>query len=214
MTESDWDDATDPQPLLQFLRDIGWESERKLRLFCCACCRRVWPALDAGEREALRVAERHADGEAGPGSLGLLGRRDPPLSGATFLARGLPREVSHLDLALGTASFCATCGASPAGSYVGERAAQARLLRCLVGSPFWRATAGAARPPGEVYRLALAAYKGRVMPAGTLEAALFLVLADALEEAGCDDAVLRAHLRSEGPHWRGCFALDAVLGKS
>jgi hypothetical protein len=40
------------------------------------------------------------------------------------------------------------------------------------------------------------------------------VLADALEEAGCADALLLAHLRSPGPHVRGCFALDAVRGKS
>ena len=36
----------------------------------------------------------------------------------------------------------------------------------------------------------------------------------ALEEAGCTDAQLLAHVRSPGPHVRGCFAVDAVLGKS
>jgi hypothetical protein len=40
------------------------------------------------------------------------------------------------------------------------------------------------------------------------------VLADALEEAGATDAELLGHLRGPGPHCRGCFALDAVLGKS
>jgi hypothetical protein len=39
------------------------------------------------------------------------------------------------------------------------------------------------------------------------------VLADALEEAGCDDAGLPGHLRSAGPHWRGCWALDLILQK-
>ncbi len=39
------------------------------------------------------------------------------------------------------------------------------------------------------------------------------ILADALEEAGCGDAVLLEHLRSPGPHYRGCFALDLVLAK-
>jgi hypothetical protein len=38
-------------------------------------------------------------------------------------------------------------------------------------------------------------------------------LGDALEVSGCTDAELLAHLRSPGPHVRGCFALDAVLGK-
>jgi hypothetical protein len=39
------------------------------------------------------------------------------------------------------------------------------------------------------------------------------VLGDALEETGMDDAAILSHLRSPGPHGRGCFALDAVLGK-
>jgi hypothetical protein len=39
------------------------------------------------------------------------------------------------------------------------------------------------------------------------------ILADALEEAGCDDAGLLAHLRSPGVHARGCWAVDALLGK-
>ena len=39
------------------------------------------------------------------------------------------------------------------------------------------------------------------------------ILADALEEAGCDAAELLTHLRWPGPHARGCWALDLVLGK-
>jgi len=39
------------------------------------------------------------------------------------------------------------------------------------------------------------------------------VLADALEDAGCTSAELLGHLRSAGPHVRGCWALDLVLGK-
>jgi hypothetical protein len=37
------------------------------------------------------------------------------------------------------------------------------------------------------------------------------ILADALEDAGCDDGDLLAHLRGDGPHVRGCWALDLVL---
>ena len=40
------------------------------------------------------------------------------------------------------------------------------------------------------------------------------VLADALEEAGRTDADLLGHLRSPGPHVRGCWAVDLVLGKN
>ena len=39
------------------------------------------------------------------------------------------------------------------------------------------------------------------------------ILADALEEAGCDAAELLTHLRGPGPHVRGCWAVDLVLGK-
>jgi hypothetical protein len=39
------------------------------------------------------------------------------------------------------------------------------------------------------------------------------VLADALEDAGCTDDELLAHCRGPGPHARGCWALDLILGK-
>ena len=40
------------------------------------------------------------------------------------------------------------------------------------------------------------------------------VLADALEEAGCDDADILAHCRQPGPHVRGCWVADLLLGKA
>jgi hypothetical protein len=40
------------------------------------------------------------------------------------------------------------------------------------------------------------------------------VLADALEEAGCSEAELLGHLRGLGPHVRGCWAVDLLLGKA
>ena len=39
------------------------------------------------------------------------------------------------------------------------------------------------------------------------------VLADALEDGGCADEAILAHLRSAGPHVRGGWAVDLVLGK-
>jgi hypothetical protein len=39
------------------------------------------------------------------------------------------------------------------------------------------------------------------------------ILADALDEAGCTNADLLSHLRGPGPHVRGCWALDLLLGK-
>jgi hypothetical protein len=44
--------------------------------------------------------------------------------------------------------------------------------------------------------------------------AAMLILADALEEAGCDHPNILAHCRGPGPHVRGCWVVDLVLGKS
>ena len=38
-------------------------------------------------------------------------------------------------------------------------------------------------------------------------------LADALLAAGCDDLGILSHRRSDGPHVRGCWVVDLVLGR-
>jgi len=64
-----------------------------------------------------------------------------------------------------------------------------------------------------VVALAQAAYDERELPAGTLDLARLAVLADALEEAGCTAQTILDHLRGPGPHVRGCWAVDLILGK-
>jgi hypothetical protein len=94
----------------------------------------------------------------------------------------------------------------------------ARLLRDIFGPlPFRPVTL----PPsvrtwneGLIQRLAEQAYQLRIMPAGTLDPDRQAVLADALLEAGCDDADIIGHLRGPSPHVMGCWPLDLVLGKS
>jgi len=51
------------------------------------------------------------------------------------------------------------------------------------------------------------------MPEVTLDTARLAVLADALEEAGCDNADILAHCRGPGPHVRGCWVVDLLSGK-
>jgi hypothetical protein len=38
------------------------------------------------------------------------------------------------------------------------------------------------------------------------------VLADALEDAGCDHPRILEHLRGRGPHYPGCWPVDRILG--
>src|SRR5262249_32133478 len=92
--------------------------------------------------------------------------------------------------------------------------ALAHLLRCLFGPlPFRPASPGREREAPTVQALALAAYDERSLPDGHLDPARLAVLSDALEEAGCTDADLLAHLRSSSRHVPGCWVLDLVLGK-
>src|SRR5262249_42891801 len=81
MTEAEWLACQDPAPMLEFLR--GKASDRKLRLFAVACCRRVEFLLDAPfpvTRQALRQAERFADGKIGARALDAAWARAEQLS--------------------------------------------------------------------------------------------------------------------------------------
>src|SRR5262245_40962794 len=62
MTETAWNGCTAPTPMLVFLR--GKASDRKVRLYLVACCRRIWKLLDDEGHRAVLVAERYADGDA------------------------------------------------------------------------------------------------------------------------------------------------------
>src|SRR4029077_19062515 len=62
MNEAEWLACTNPQQMLEFLRDKA--SDRKFRLFACACCRRIWHLLgDERLQKAVAVSEKVADGK-------------------------------------------------------------------------------------------------------------------------------------------------------
>jgi hypothetical protein len=80
------------------------------------------------------------------------------------------------------------------------------LLREVFGNPFRRATVDAAWRTPDVRLLAEGIYAERAfdrMP----------ILADALQDAGCDNDDILNHCRGSGPHVRGCWVVDLVLGK-
>ncbi len=84
---------------------------------------------------------------------------------------------------------------------------QARLLRDLLGNPFRPVTIDPAWRTSTVLALADGIYQEKAfdrMP----------ILADALQDAGCDNEAMLDHCRSEEPHVRGCWVVDLLLGKS
>jgi hypothetical protein len=47
----------------------------------------------------------------------------------------------------------------------------------------------------------------------TRDFAAMPLLADALQDAGCTDDRVLDHCRGSGPHVKGCWVVDLVLGK-
>src|SRR5262245_10659504 len=219
MTEAEWLANDEPEAMLEALMQgqlrhsparsspAPRPSDRKYRLFAVACCRQSWHLLtDKRSRRAVEVAERYADGLEAVGTFktamrGAMkawqdaGSPDTPCRAVADMPWD---EANRLVSVQHIARYCAGRPASPA--------AQAGLLRDIFGNPF-----RPHRPPGRLDNtaasLAQAAYEER-LPDCTLDNARLAVLSDALEEAGCTDADVLSHLRSPGPHVRGCWALD------
>ena len=221
MTEAEWHACADPTPMLETLR--GKASDRKLRLFACACCRGIWDILpDERSRHAVGVAEAFADGTAGEDRLDaawLAAREVSDTSQGAVSQRTAARAAEaaaagRADDAAAAASQHAGLAAaltSPQPSVVSRqgRERHADLLRCVLGNPFRPSSLSLtwlAWNDGVVRKMAQAVYEERAFDRLPL-------LADALEDAGCADADILAHCRGGGEHVRGCWVVDLILGK-
>ena len=215
MTEDDWLNATDPPAMLPFLR--GKTTERKLRLYCCACCRRVAANLSRARRKAVDIAERFADGRAGWwGTLWGEFLALPPDTRNWENIKGRPEQIAaHITIqhwkqknpdgdGVAVASDVTRVtrhAASPMSD-----ADHLQLLRDIFGNPFRPVTLDPRWLSSTVLDLARTIHDERVyerMP----------ILADALMDAGCDSDELLSHCWGGGPHVRGCWVVDLLLGK-
>ena len=219
MTEPEWMACGDWRALESHARPLL--SRRELRLLACAILRREWAKLEGkAGRAAVEAAEQFADGliaddgrskrlrAAVRRRVELLSRRVFGVGGDSrhtelclVSAAGLAAEEPNEDVVLmrlstifGAPNLKLSFGAWPV------------LIRDIAGNPFRPASFDAAWRTADALGLARSAYESR-------DFGLLPVLADALEEAGCDSADLLSHLRGGGPHARGCWALDLVLGK-
>jgi hypothetical protein len=253
MTEAEWLASDDPQPMLRYL--IGTDaprvqdvpafpnsrgSDRKLRLFACACYYRICHLLPHPvAREAVRTAERFADGAASVAEFLAAEAKVRELSNDLEprwrASVGAERDAlypTHAALALAgiscwwepqKAAWYASSNAHFGLPYlvnprvdvhsrerweveVSEKRAQCELLREIFGNPF-RSVAFTSE-----WRTATAALLARQMHEARDFSAM-PILADALQDAGCDNAAVLNHCRGPGPHVRGCWVNDLVLGK-
>jgi hypothetical protein len=218
MTEQEWLACTDPEPMFAFLRNR--RNYRKFRLFAVACCRRIWPLLTKGRsRQAVEVAERYADDLADPEELekvfeaasGEDGASDNATEAAAYAATWDDEQAAE-QAAIYTAYAVDEAGPGPLHSArwgttgTAERAAQGELLRCVFGNPFRPLRSNPSWVTPAVSGLAVRIYQKKAFD-------LLPVLADALEEAGCDNAEVLNHCRSKQSHARGCWTVDLLLAK-
>ena len=225
MTEAEWMTCTDTTPMLNFLK--GKISDRKLRLFACACCRRVGHLLtDERSQNAVELAERYADGEATAEELttayyqaNVAFNANDPTDVSATRASHLASAIAYsavlygagctslaTDAVADTVADISTNAVAYSVAKQGELAAQCNGLLDLIGNPFRSVTIDPSWFTPTVLALANGIYQARAfdrMP----------ILADALENAGCDNDDILAHCRQPIVHVRGCWVVDLILGK-
>ncbi len=240
MTEAEWLACAQPQLMLEF---IGTQaSERKLRLFAVACIHRTWREVRKRRcRTAVELAEQYADSQAPLEDLieacdrawdvvhemERSGGDDWPeqveYAAAWAAAQASRTEceecpyyycvIDTTDSIVDLVRYAVLTSGGPSDEWAAAKAEQlahADLLRDIFGNPFRPICALSPTVlswnDGTVRRMADSLYEGRTFDR-------LPILADALLDAGCDSEDLIGHCRSQGPHTRGCWAVDLILGK-
>ena len=203
MKEKQWLTTTRPHRLLAHLG--GTASERKLRLLAVACCYRIRALLtEPLWWSAVEVAERFADGLGDAHEIGV--------------ARDRTADLGPLGNEGAAVLICCTVGgwfvpssalasAGAAARNAAERKAQADLARDIFGNPFRSVTFSPDWRTDTAKQLAHTMYEAR-------EFSAMPILADALQDAGCDSDDILTHCRDANQvHVRGCWVIDLVLDK-
>ncbi len=213
MTEAEWLACDDLSKMASFLRERG--SARKHRLSVCASARLIWQLFtDIRSRQAVEVSERFADGACKIRELhrahrnaGAVVEQFAYLS-PQYLAASTAESAARKDYNFGWAfGFEYVSESVPVGD---QRAAIVRwqhaLLRDILGNTFRLVALDPSWLTSDVEALARGIYEEKAfdrMP----------ILADALQDAGCANDDVLNHCRGDGPHVRGCWVVDLLLGK-
>ncbi len=235
-TEEDWLTGTDPRAMLTFV--ANQKSVRPTRLFAVACCRRIWASMpDQRSRNAVEVSERFADGLASEEELSkafgeardvpeesLLDEplddylaHNPDISSKSVADACAAEAASavtysdHLAMFLKNAAWDVADAVYALNGFNAEERNQERMELCdlvreIFGNPFRPISISAAWLTLDVISLAQTIYDQRAF--GRMPE-----LAELLEAAGCDDSDIIPHCRGSGPHVRGCWVIDLILGK-
>jgi hypothetical protein len=199
MTEAEWLTATDLTPKLEFLLR-GEASERKLRLWAVACCRRVWHLTHERDQRVVELAEQFADSLVAAAEVAreVKASEKVVLPGNNFLGRRYAWAAAGRSIQRGVPLIAS-------GPY--HPAHLRMLLRDVFGNPFRPVAFSPEWRTDTAVTLARQMYEARefgVMP----------ILADALQDAGCDSEEILSHCRDpKQVHVRGCWVVDLVLGK-
>ncbi|HEY7425146.1 MAG TPA: hypothetical protein VH682_13025 [Gemmataceae bacterium] len=220
MREEEWLACADPLPMLEFLK--GRVSNRKLRLFACACCRQGWRRLtNPYLRLAVETAEQYADNQttqeelakarAAAWSVNQM-RHEHAIAAARATVResawAAAREAQQQMIQQIWKKVERGWATAPEEKKTSQRR-QSDLLRCIIGDPFYPA---AVDPYWLVWNNATIAKLASLISDERAFDRL-PILADALEEAGCGNADFLNHCRQVGEHVRGCWVVDLILGK-